>query len=110
ASRDAPPERRDIPASLLEAAHAARASLVEACCESSDELLARYLAHGPEAITAEELEAALRQGTLARTIVPVLCGSAIKNKGIQMLLDAIVTYLPSPADMPPVSGTAPSGQ
>jgi elongation factor G len=107
--RAAPPTRAPVPDELLDEARAARASLVEACCDASDALLDRYLAVGPAGVTAEELSAALRKGTLERSLVPVLCGSAIKNKGIQMLLDAIVSYLPSPADRPPVTGVSPSG-
>ena len=68
----------------------------------------RYLADEP--VTPEQIKAALRRGTIDSELVPVLCGSAFKNKGIQPLLDAVVDYLPSPLDIPPVRGPGPQGR
>ncbi len=87
----------------------ARARLVERCAELDPALTDRYLSSGAESITVPELERALRAATLRREVVPVLCGSAYKKRGVQMLLDAVVKYLPSPADVPPVTGTRPDG-
>lgn len=95
-------EERDIPADLLDKAKEYRAKLVEAIAENSEGLMEKYLA-GQE-LTLEEMTAGLRAATIANQIVPVLCGSALKNKGIQLLLDAVVAYLPSPLDIPPVNG------
>jgi elongation factor G len=82
-----------------------RQELIEKLAEADDQLLLAYL--GGHDITASELRLALRKATLANKVVPVLCGSALKNKGIQPLLDAIVNYLPSPLDMPPVQAIDP---
>ena len=98
----------DIPEHMLERAEEARRQLVEAAAEAHDELLERYLEDAE--ISADELRAALRKGTINVTLVPVLCGSAFKNKGVQRLLDAIVEYLPSPVDLPPVVGTSTHGE
>jgi elongation factor G len=95
----------DIPAEYQEAAEAARVRLIEAVSENDEEMMMRYL-EGDE-FTAEELVAAIRRETLASQIVPVLAGTALKNKGVQPMLDAIVDYLPSPLDVPPVKGTDP---
>ena len=97
----------DIPASLLEAARTARAHLIEACADQDDRVMALYL-DGKEPSEAELL-AALRKGCIARTLFPVLCGSAFKHKGVQPLLDAVVDLLPSPLDIPPVHGKDPKG-
>jgi elongation factor G len=94
-----------IPAEYQKEAEAAREKLVEAACEESDELLARYLSG--EKLDEAELKAALRRGTQALHFTLVLCGAAFKNKGVQQLLDAVVDYLPSPLDVPPISGTVP---
>ena len=94
-----------IPAELADAAAAARARLVETVAEHDEGLLAIYL-ENPDP-PAEEILAAVRRLTIARTVTPVLCGSALRNKGVQPLLDAVVDLLPSPADMPPVEGTNP---
>ncbi|HDC92815.1 MAG TPA: elongation factor G, partial [Candidatus Acetothermia bacterium] len=91
-----------IPEELRPTAEAHRERLLEAAAEADDALLEKYLeGKGP---TREELIAALRRGTIAGTLVPVLCGAAFRNKGIQRLLDAIVDFLPSPADLPAVVG------
>ncbi len=97
----------EIPADYQELAQEHRARLVEALAEVDENLVERYLAD--EAISLEEIMAALRQGTIQGKVVPVLCGSAFKNKGIQALLDAVVDYLPSPEDVPPVQGVGPDG-
>src|SRR5690606_22258163 len=95
----------DVPAEMVDDVEAAREALLEAVAEVDDELMAKYL-EGEE-ITPEEIRRALRKGCLNLQLVPVLCGSAFKNKGIQPLLDAIVYYLPSPLDLPPVRGINP---
>ncbi len=102
----AAPEVRDIPVSLLDVAHLARRRLVESIAESDDELTNRFL-EGQE-ISAPELYQALRRATIAGQLVPVLAGSGLRNMGIQPLLDAIVRYLPSPLDLPPVQGVDPA--
>jgi elongation factor G len=98
-----------VPAAMVDDVERARARLVERCAELDPTLTDRYLTAGGDALTVPELERALRLGTLRREVVPVLCGSAYKNRGVQMLLDAVVKYLPSPADVRPVTGTAPDG-
>jgi elongation factor G len=95
----------DIPAALLEAAKAARAHLIEACADQDDRVMALYL-DGKEPSEAE-LRGAIRKGCIARKLFPVLCGSAFKHKGVQPLLDAVVDFLPSPLDIPPVHGKDP---
>ncbi|MBW2230876.1 MAG: elongation factor G [Deltaproteobacteria bacterium] len=95
----------EIPAQLQHDAAVARERVVEAAADFDDELMALYL-EGEEP-SLEELKRALRRGTLAMEVVPVLCGSAFKNKGVQPLLDAVVDYLPSPLDVPPVEGIRP---
>ena len=103
----------EIPADRLEEATAAREALIEKVCEVDDRLLEKYL-HG-EPIAADEIVPILRRRTVESVreeeapFVPVLCGSAFKNKGVQPLIDAVVDYLPSPADIPAVTGTAPDG-
>jgi elongation factor G len=98
-------EQTAIPAEMAEEAAAARNFLVEAIAESEEELMLRYLED--DVLSAEELTTALRAATIAGTLVPVLCGSSLKNKGVQPMLDAIVAFLPSPLDVPPVTGTDP---
>ena len=98
-------EEMEIPAEMLREAQSAREKLVEVACEQSDELLAKYLSGEP--IGETELKAAIRKGTVGLHFTPVLCGAAFKNKGIQHLLDAVVDYLPSPLDVPPIIGTVP---
>ncbi len=97
----------DIPEDHLEKARKVREEMVEAIAETDDELVEKFLS-GDE-ISVDELRAALRQATLEGKAQPILCGSAFKNKGVQPLLDAIVTYLPSPVDVPPVEGTSLDG-
>ncbi|MFO0702891.1 MAG: elongation factor G [Candidatus Andersenbacteria bacterium] len=98
-------EAIEIPADLVGKAKEYRGKLVERVVEQDDTLMESYLA-GTEP-TVEQLKAALRKGVLAYKVIPILCGSALKNKGVQPLLDAIVDYLPSPLDVPPVKGTDP---
>jgi elongation factor G len=96
----------EIPAGMREAADGARAQLLEAVAEVDEALLERYLAD--EAIAPAEIVRALRTGTLEHGLVPVFCGSALKNKGVQRLLDGIVDFLPSPGDRPAIVGTHPN--
>jgi elongation factor G len=98
-------EETDIPAQMQEAAAVARKHIIELIAESDDELTMRYLED--DEFSPEELRQALRVATLAGTLVPVLCGSALKNKGVQLMLDAVTYYLPSPLDVPPVTGINP---
>ncbi|RKU02498.1 elongation factor G [Burkholderia sp. Nafp2/4-1b] len=93
----------DIPANLVELAHEWREKMVEAAAEASEELLEKYL-HDHESLTEDEIKGALRQRTIANEIVPMLCGSAFKNKGVQAMLDAVIDYLPSPVDVPAILG------
>ncbi len=96
-----------IPADLAPRCKELRDILVEACADASDKVMEKFIAGEADKITNAEIYAALRAGTLGFKLVPVLCGSAFKNKGVQMLLDAVVEYLPSPMDVPPVEGTHP---
>jgi len=98
-------ERTEIPAEMVERSQAARQVLIERIAESDESLATRYLEG--DAFTAAELRAGLRVATVGGQLVPVLCGSALKNKGVQLMLDAIVDYLPSPLDVPPVTGIEP---
>jgi len=101
----AKPEAGPIPAELQEEVARRREILLEKVAETDEDLTIKYL-EGEE-ITAEELRRALRQATLKGEVVPVLCGSALRNKGVQPLLDAVVDYLPSPQDIPPIVGINP---
>jgi len=96
-------EQREIPAEYLEKAKEYRASLVEAIAETDEALMNKYLAG--EELTVDELKSGLRKATITNQIYPVLCGSALKNKGVQFLLDAIIAYLPSPLDVPPTKAS-----
>lgn len=95
----------DIPEEYREKAEEWRAKMVEAIVEHDDELMMKYL-EGEE-IPVSDLKRVLRKATIEKKLVPVLCGSAFKNKGVQPLLDAVIDYLPSPLDVPPVKGTNP---
>ncbi|HIK07775.1 MAG TPA: elongation factor G [Trichormus sp. M33_DOE_039] len=101
-------QETDIPAELQEQAEEYYTKLVEAVAEIDDNLMNKYFEG--EALTEEEIKNALRKGTIAGTIVPVLCGSAFKNKGVQLMLDAVVDYLPAPIDVPAIQGTVGSGE
>ena len=96
----------DIPADMVEEAAEYREKLIEALADFDEELMAKYF-DAPEEITEDELIATIRRSTINRHICPVLCGSSFKNKGVQRLIDAIVRYLPSPLDMPPIKGINP---
>jgi elongation factor G len=98
-------ESQDIPAALIQTAEEYREKLIETVAEHDDDLMEAYLAETP--IENESLLAAIRRATIDLKLVPILCGSALKNKGIQPLLDAIVQYLPSPVDIPPIEGLNP---
>lgn len=95
-----------IPADMVELAEQYRAQLIEAAAETDETLFEKYC--NGEEITKEELVAAIRVATIANKIVPVCCGTSYRNKGVQKLLDAIVDYMPSPLDIPPVKGIDPS--
>jgi elongation factor G len=98
-------EVREIPEEYLALAEEWREKLVEAVAELDEELTEKYL--GGEEITKEELKAAIRKGTVNVEFYPVICGSAFKNKGVQLMLDAVIDYLPSPLDVPAIKGHAP---
>lgn len=98
----------DVPADLADEVEELREKIIETAAEGSDELMEKYL-DGQE-LTLEEVKASLRQQVLDCKLFPVFCGSAYKNKGIQMLLDAVLDYLPSPLDVPPVKGTTLDGE
>jgi elongation factor G len=101
----AKPEIGAVPEEMLDLVHEHRERLVEAIAETDDHLMEKYL-EGEE-ISTDELRVALRQATIRSQLVPVLCGTALRNKGVQPLLDAIVDYLPSPLDIPAMAGTNP---
>ncbi len=97
-----------IPDELLVEAEEARHQLLDTLSTFDDDITEKYL--GEETITADDLRRALRRATIASQVVPVLCGSAFKNKGVQPLLDGVVDFLPSPLDVPPTQGTTPKGE
>ncbi|MED4073259.1 elongation factor G [Priestia endophytica] len=98
-------EDREIPEEYKEQADEYRASLVEAVADLDEELMMKYL-EGEE-LTTDELKAAIRKGTCDVEFYPVICGSAFKNKGVQLMLDAVIDYLPAPTDVPAITGTVP---
>ena len=95
----------DIPEDKLQKARKWRANLVEKCAEQCDELLEKFLTTGD--LSEDEIRSIIRKATIARRVIPVFCGSAFKNKGVQALLDGIVDFLPSPCDVPPIIGKKP---
>jgi len=95
-------EYQDIPAELVDTANEWREKMVEAAAEASEELMNKYLEEG--SLSEAEIKQGLRQRTIATEIQPMLCGTAFKNKGVQRMLDAVIEYLPSPVDIPPVAG------
>jgi elongation factor G len=97
----------EIPEDIRELAEEYRTKLVESVAETDDELMGKYL-EGEE-LTEEEIFQALRKGTINNSIVPMICGSSFKNKGVQLLLNAVVDYLPAPIDIPAIKGTLPDG-
>jgi elongation factor G len=98
----------DIPADLADLANEWRGNLLESVADSDDALMEKYM-EGEE-LTEEEVRIGLRKGTLSGKIVPMTCGSAFKNKGVQLLLDAVIDYLPAPSDVKPVTGLLPNGE
>ncbi|GEO26726.1 elongation factor G [Alicyclobacillus acidoterrestris] len=101
-------EDTEIPADMRELAEAKRTELIEAVAEVDEELMMKYL-EGEE-ITIPEIKAALRKGTVNVQLFPVLCGSSYRNKGVQLMLDAVVDYLPAPTDVPAIKGVTPEGE
>lgn len=101
-------EEVEIPDEVKDLVAQYRTKLIESVAETSDALTEKYL-EGVE-LTEDEIRLALRHGTVAGTIVPMLCGSAFKNKGVQLLLDAVIDYLPSPLEVPPIQGLLPNGE
>jgi elongation factor G len=101
-------EYTDIPAELVETCNEWREKMVEAAAEANEELMNKYLEGG--VLSEQEIKQGLRQRAIAGEITPMLCGSAFKNKGVQAMLDAVIEYLPSPADIPPVTGENEKGQ
>jgi elongation factor G len=106
-SKGAEYETTDIPAELVDAAREARHKLLEAAADADETLMDRYLEDEGASFTEAEIREALRKGTVALKLVPVVTGSAFKNKGVQTLLDAVVDYLPSPLDIPAIEGLNP---
>src|SRR5690606_12258178 len=100
-------EYRDIPANMVDQCVEWRGKMVEAAAEANEELLNKYLETGD--LSEAEIRRGLRERAIRNEIVPCVCGSAFKNKGVQAMLDAIIEYMPSPVDMPPVKGTLPDG-
>ena len=98
----------DIPADLVDQANEWREKMVEAAAESSEELMDKYLSG--EILSEEEIKLALRTRTIAGEIVPMMCGTAFKNKGVQAMLDGVIDYMPSPVDIPPVTGELENGE
>src|SRR5690606_1108076 len=98
----------DIPAELVDSANEWREKLVEAAAEANEELMNKYLETGE--LTEEEINLGIRTRTIACEIQPMMCGSAFKNKGVQRMLDAVLDYLPSPIDIPPVAGIDDDGE
>ena len=101
-------EERDIPDDMKELAEEYRNKLVEAVAEQDEELMMKYL-EGEE-LTLEEIKRGIRKATISVSMIPVICGSSYKNKGVQNLLDAVVDYMPSPLDIPPIKGVADDGE
>ncbi|MEH2236561.1 elongation factor G [Nostoc sp.] len=101
-------QETDIPEELQAQVDEFRTKLIEAAAETDDALMAKYF--DGEELTEQEVRTALRKGTIAGKIVPVLCGSAFKNKGVQLMLDAVVDYLPAPSEVPPIQGLLPNGE
>jgi elongation factor G len=101
-------DMRDIPAELADTAQEWREKMVESAAEASEDLLNKYLEAGD--LSIEDIKAGLRQRTIANEIVPMLCGSAFKNKGVQAMLDAVIEFMPAPTDIPPVKGELDNGK
>jgi elongation factor G len=100
-------DMRDVPADLADLAAEWREKMIESAAEANEELMNRYLEDGE--LSVDEIKAGLRMRTIAGEIVPMLCGSAFKNKGVQAMLDAVIDYMPAPTDIPPVTGELENG-
>lgn len=98
----------EVPAELMELAEEYRSSMIEAAAEANEELMNKYLEGGE--LTIEEIKAGLRQRTIACEIVPAVCGSSFKNKGVPLVLDAVIDYLPAPTEIPPIQGVNPDNE
>ena len=96
-------EWSDVPSEHADKVKELRIKIIEAACDFDDELAEKYL--NDQALSLEEIKTALRKGVLVQKVVPAFCGTAFKNKGVQLLLDGVIDYLPSPLDVPPVEGT-----
>ncbi len=101
-------EQTDVPAEMVDLVSDWRSKLMESIAETEEELLDAFLENGE--LTIEQLKSGIREGVLKHGLVPMLCGSAFKNKGVQLLLDAVVNYLPAPVDVPPIQGLLPNGK
>ena len=101
-------EARDIPADLVDVCNEWREKMVESAAEADEEVMNKYLESGE--LSEAEIKTALRKRTIAGEIVPMLCGSAFKNKGVQAMLDAVIDYMPAPTDIPPVGGELENGK
>jgi elongation factor G len=101
-------EEIDIPAGMVDDVAAAREAMLEELCTYDEELMEKYL--GGEELTVDEIKSSVRRAAIDLHINPVLCGSAFKNKGVQNLLDAVIDYMPSPIDVPPIEGIDPKGE
>ncbi|MFZ9619357.1 MAG: elongation factor G, partial [Ilumatobacteraceae bacterium] len=105
--KDSPYHEEDIPAEYLDKAKQYRAELLDLVASEDEQLMEKFLAS--DDLSEEDLRAGIRKGTLAFSFVPILCGSAFKNKGVQQMLDAVVDYMPCPLDIPPANGTSVNG-
>ncbi len=101
-------EETEIPSDMAEAAAEWRSKLMETVAETDEELIEHFLENGE--LTTDQLKKGIREGVLNHGLVPMLCGSAFKNKGVQLVLDAVIDYLPAPIDVPPIQGVLPSGK
>ncbi len=101
-------QETDIPSNMTEEAAEWRAKLMESVAETDEELIEHFLESGE--LTEKQLKKGIREGVLKHGLVPLLCGSAFKNKGVQLVLDAVVDYLPAPVDVPPIQGLLPDGK
>ena len=99
-------EDREVPADMVDFVNEKREMMVEAICETDDELMEKYF-EDPESITIDELKTALRKATIDCKLIPVTCGTSLRNKGVQMLLDAIIDYMPAPVDIKAIKGVNP---
>jgi elongation factor G len=101
-------DMRDIPADLLDLAKEWREKMLESAAEANEQVMNKYLESGD--LSVEEIKRSLRARAIAGEIVPMLCGSAFKNKGVQAMLDAVIDYMPAPTDIPPVRGELENGK